>query len=72
MLLYWPKLLYPYYFTIPTIFPIIFFLSIGWFCGAVIFGLIVCVYITLAQPCTADLFNINNRERAFVDRKSVV
>ena len=43
--------------SIPTIvfyyFPFIFFLSIGWYCGAGVFGLIG---ITLSQPCTADLF----------------
>ena len=37
-----------------TIFPFLFFLSIGWLCGAGVFGLIGC--ISVFQPCTADLF----------------
>ena len=53
MLLYWPKLLYPYY-SLLLFFPFLFFLSIGWYCGAGFFGLIGC--IPLSQPCTADLF----------------
>ena len=53
MLLYWPKLLYPYYSLL--LFPLSL-LSVdrlvlwGW-------GLRTDrVYITLSQPCTADLF----------------
>ena len=38
MLFYWPKLLYPCYSL--TIFPFLFFLSIVWYCGAMVFGLI--------------------------------
>ena len=50
MLLYWSKLLYPYYSLL------LFSLSLlsvyrNWYCGAGIFGL-----ITLSQLCTADLF----------------
>ena len=37
-----------------TVFPFLFFLSISWYCGAGVFGLIGC--ISLSQPCTADLF----------------
>ena len=33
-----PKLLYP--FVSSTVFPFLFFLSIGWFCEAGVFGLI--------------------------------
>ena len=51
MLFYWPKLLYP--FLSSTIFPFLFFLYIGWYCGAGVFGLIG--LITLSQPCTAEL-----------------
>ena len=36
MLLYWPKLLYPYYGLL-LFFPFSFFLSIGWYCGACVF-----------------------------------
>ena len=37
MLLYWPKLLYPYYSLL-----LFSYLSIGWYCGAGVFGLIGC------------------------------
>ena len=49
MLLYWPKLLFPF----------LFFLSIGWYCGAGVFGLIGCISIS---PSLALLtfFNTNN------------
>ena len=50
MLLYWPKLLYP---TIVFYsFPFFFFLSIGWYCGAWVFGLIGCTShsVSLALP----------------------
>ena len=48
---YWSKLLYPYY-SLPTIFLFLFFLSIGWYCGAWGFGLIGCisVFLSLALP----------------------
>ena len=59
MLLYWPKLLYPYYGLL--LFPFFFFLSIGWYCGAGVFGLIGCISPSpsLALP---TLFNNNNNE----------
>ena len=47
MLLYWPKLLYPYYGVLP-IFPFLFFPSIGWYCGAGVFALIGCTLISLS------------------------
>ena len=55
MLLYWPKLLYPYYSLLFV------YRSVLW--G---FGLWTDrVYITLSQLCTADFFNIkNNRVRS--------
>ena len=51
MLLCWPKLLYPYY-SLLLFFPFFFFLSIGWYCGAGIFGLIGCISLSpsLALP----------------------
>ena len=42
MIFYWPKLLYPFWTS--TIFPFLFFLSMG--CGARVFGL-MCVYHSL-------------------------
>ena len=64
MLFYWPKLFYPS----STIFPYLFYRSIGWYCGAGVFGLIGCV--SLSQPCTADLF-LNN-DNLVVGRSSTV
>ena len=54
MLLCWPKLLYPYY-SLLLFFPFLFFMSIGWYCGAVVFGLIVAVVFGLT------FFNNNNK-----------
>ena len=50
---YWPKLLYPYYSLLLFLY-FFFFLSIGWYCGPGVLGLIRC--ISLSQPFTADLF----------------
>ena len=47
MLLYWPKLLYPYY-SLVLFFPFLFFLSTGWYCWAVVFGLIGCTSLSLS------------------------
>ena len=47
MLFYWPKLLYPYY-SLLIFFPFSLFLSIGSYCGAEVFGLIV-VYHSLSS-----------------------
>ena len=53
MLFYWPKLLYPYYSPLlffPFLIPVYWLVLYGW-------GLRTdSVYITLSQPCTADLF----------------
>ena len=46
MLLYWAKLLFPYYSLL--FFPFLFFLSIGWYCGAGVFGLIGCTSLSLS------------------------
>ena len=40
MLFYWPKLLDP--FLSSTVFPSLFFLSMGWFCVAGVFRLMGC------------------------------
>ena len=57
VLFYCPKQLYPSLSS--TIFPFLFFLSIGWYCVAGFFGLIGCRSLssTLAQP---TYFNNNN------------
>ena len=60
MLLYWPKLLYPNY-SLLLFFPFLFFLSIGWYCGAGVFGLIGCIPLSfsLALP---TFFNNNDNK----------
>ena len=58
MLLYLPKLLYPYYSS--TIFPCLFFLSIDWYCGAGVFGLIGCISLSLSLALPTSFNNINN------------
>ena len=45
LLLYWPKLLYPYY-SLLLFFPFYSF-CIGWYCGAGVFGLIRCISLSL-------------------------
>ena len=35
--------------------PFLFFHFMGWYCGAGVFGLMVC-WVTLSQPCIASLF----------------
>ena len=54
MLFYWPKMLYPYTSLLPS-FSFLFFLSIGWYCGAGVFGLIWCTSLSFSA-CTAGLF----------------
>ena len=61
MLLYWPKLLYPYY-SLLLFFPILFFLSIGWYCGAGVFGLIGCIPLSLSLALPT-FFNNNNNNK---------
>ena len=58
MLFYSPKLLYPYY-NLLHFFPFHFFLSIGWCCGAGVYGLIGCISLSLSLPLTT-YFNNNN------------
>ena len=59
MLLYWPKLLYPYYSLL--LFPFLFFLSIGWYCGAGVSGLIGCISLS---PSLALLLFVNNNNNS--------
>ena len=51
-----------YLFLSSTIFPLIFFLSIGWYCGAVVLGLIGCrsLFHILALPTSFNNNNNNN------------
>ena len=58
MLLYWPKLLYPYYSLLLS-FNFYFILSIGWYCGAVVFGLIGCISLS-PSLALLNFFNNNN------------
>ena len=55
ILLYWPKLLYPYY----SLLLFLFFLSIGWYCEAGVFGLIGCISLSLSLALPT-FFNNNN------------
>ena len=59
MLLYWPKLLYPCY-SLLLFFPFLF-LSIGWYCGAGVFGLIGCISLSLSLALPT-FFNNNNKK----------
>ena len=43
-----------------TIFPFLFFLSIGWYCGAVVFGLIGCRSLSLSLALPTSFNNNNN------------
>ena len=56
MLFYWPNLLYSYY----TIFPYLFFLSIGWYCGVGVFGLIGCISLSLSIALPTSFNNNKN------------
>ena len=47
MFFYWPMLLYPYY-SLLLFSPFLFFLSTGLYCGAGVFGLIVCISFSLS------------------------
>ena len=61
MLLYWPKLLYPYYSLLR--FSLLFFLSIGWHCGAEVFGLIGCISLSLSLVLPTFFNNNNNKKK---------
>ena len=67
MLIYWLKLLYP--FLSSTIFFFLFFLSIGWYCGDEVFGLIEwhSLSSSLALPTP---FN-NNNNNVFLNEAPV-
>ena len=57
--LYWPKLLYSYY-TLSTIFTLLFFQFIGWYYGAGVFGLIGCTSLSLSFAVPTSFNNNNN------------
>ena len=61
--LYWPKLPYPYYCLL-LFFPFSSFClySIGWYCGAGVFGLIGCTSLSLSLALPTS-FNNNNNAR---------
>ena len=54
---YWPNLLYP--FLSSTILPFLFFLSISWYCGAGVLGLIWCISLSLGLALPTSLNNNN-------------
>ena len=43
-----------------TKFPFLFFLSIGWYCGAAVFGLIGCISLSLSLALPTSFNNNNN------------
>ena len=61
MLLYWPKLHYPYY-SLLLFFPFSSscLYSIGWYCGAGVFGLIGCISLSLSLALLTFFNNNNN------------
>ena len=59
MLFYWPKLLH--IFLSSTIFPFLFFLSVSFYYGAVVFGLIWCRSLTLDLAVTTSFNNDNKK-----------
>ena len=65
MLLYWPKLLYPYY-SLLLFFPFSFFLSIDWNCGAGVFGQIGCTSLSLSLALPTFFGGFKSRVNAFL------
>ena len=61
MFIYWPNLPYP--FLSSTIFPFLFFRSIGWYCRAGVFGLIVCRSLS---PSLSLLTFFNNNSKKYI------
>ena len=59
ILFYWPKLLYHYYSLLPF-FPFLFFRSIGFYCGAGVFGLIGCISLSLSLALPTFFHNNNS------------
>ena len=51
-----------------TIFPFLFFLFIDWYCGAGVFGLIVCISLSLSVSLPTSFYNNynNNNKKQFV------
>ena len=66
MLLYWHKLLYPYYSLLP-LFPFLFCLSIGWYCGAWVFGLTGCISLSPSLALLTFFNNNNNNSTSQLD-----
>ena len=58
MLFYWPKLLFPYYSLL--LFPFLIFLSIGWYCGAGVFGLIGCIPLSLSLALHSQVVHLQS------------
>ena len=59
MLLYWPKMLYPYYSLLFSFSS----LSIGWYCGAGVFGLIGCISLSPSLALLTFFNNNNNNNK---------
>ena len=59
---YWPNLLSTYK---SSIFPFLFFLSIGWYCGAGVFVVIECISFSLSLALPAYFNNNNNDNKVY-------
>ena len=64
MLFYWPKMLYPFYNLL--LLSLLFFLSIGWYCGPGVFGLIGCISLSLSLALPTFFNNNSNNNRKLV------
>ena len=45
---YWPSCFFPTIYSLRLFFPFCSFLSIGWYCGAGVFGLVGCITLSLS------------------------
>ena len=63
MLFYWPMMRYPND-SLLLFFPFLFFLFIGWYCGAGVFGLIGCISLFLSLALQTFFNNNNNNMKS--------
>ena len=63
MIFYWPKRSTPTIIFYP--FPFLFFLSIGWYCGAGVFGLTGCISLSLSLALPTFINNNNNNNKDY-------
>ena len=65
MLFYWHSLLYSYY-SLLLFFPFSFFLSLSWYCGAGVFGLIRCISLSLSVALPTSFIINNNKNNSLL------